>query len=58
MRILAVVGERPQFIKAAAVSRKLRIHNEEILVIRVIIMIVTCQKSFLRKCIFRIWTLT
>ena len=32
MRILVVVGERPQFIKAAAVSRKLRIHNEEILV--------------------------
>ena len=32
MKILTVVGARPQFIKAAAVSRKLRIHNEEILV--------------------------
>ena len=32
MRILTVVGARPQFIKAAAVSRKLRVDNEEILV--------------------------
>ena len=32
MKILTVVGARPQFIKAAAVSRKLRINNEEILV--------------------------
>ena len=32
MKILTVVGARPQFIKAAAVSRKLRLHNEEILV--------------------------
>lgn len=32
MKIFTVVGARPQFIKAAAVSRKLRINNEEILV--------------------------
>lgn len=32
MKILTVVGARPQFIKAAAVSRKLRVNNEEILV--------------------------
>ncbi len=32
MRILTVVGNRPQFIKAAAVSRPLREHHEEILV--------------------------
>lgn len=32
MKIVTVIGARPQFIKAAAVSRKLRINNEEILV--------------------------
>ncbi len=32
MKILTVVGNRPQFIKAAAVSHPLREHNEEILV--------------------------
>ncbi len=32
MRILTVVGNRPQFIKAAAVSGPLREHHEEILV--------------------------
>jgi UDP-N-acetylglucosamine 2-epimerase len=32
MKILTVVGARPQFIKVAAVSRKLRKSNEEILV--------------------------
>ena len=32
MKILTVIGARPQFIKAAAVSNKLRIDNEEILV--------------------------
>jgi UDP-N-acetylglucosamine 2-epimerase (non-hydrolysing)/UDP-GlcNAc3NAcA epimerase len=32
VRILTVVGNRPQFIKAAAVSRPLREHHEEILV--------------------------
>ncbi len=32
MRILTVVGNRPQFVKAAAVSRLLREHHEEILV--------------------------
>ncbi len=32
MRILTVVGNRPQFIKAAAVSGLLRVHHEEILV--------------------------
>ncbi len=32
MRILTVVGNRPQFIKAAAVSGPLRLSNEEILV--------------------------
>ncbi len=32
MKILTVVGNRPQFIKAAAVSDPLREHNEEILV--------------------------
>jgi UDP-GlcNAc3NAcA epimerase len=32
MRILTVVGNRPQFIKAAAVSGLLREHHEEILV--------------------------
>ena len=32
MKILTVVGARPQFIKAAAVSRKLRQHHTEILV--------------------------
>jgi UDP-N-acetylglucosamine 2-epimerase (non-hydrolysing)/UDP-GlcNAc3NAcA epimerase len=31
MKILTVVGARPQFIKAAAVSRKLRLAHEEIL---------------------------
>lgn len=32
MKIVTVVGARPQFIKAAAVSRKLRVNYEEILV--------------------------
>lgn len=32
MKILTVIGARPQFIKAAAVSRKLREHHTEILV--------------------------
>lgn len=32
MKVVTVVGARPQFIKAAAVSRKLRQENEEILV--------------------------
>lgn len=32
MRIVTVVGNRPQFIKAAAVSGKLREHHDEILV--------------------------
>jgi UDP-GlcNAc3NAcA epimerase len=32
VKILTVVGNRPQFIKAAAVSEPLREHNEEILV--------------------------
>lgn len=32
MKILTVVGARPQFIKAAVVSRKLRKHNTEVLV--------------------------
>ena len=32
MKLVTVVGARPQFIKAAAVSRKLRLENEEILV--------------------------
>ncbi len=31
MRILTVIGARPQFVKAASVSRQLRKHNEEIL---------------------------
>ena len=32
MKVASVVGARPQFIKAAPVSRELREHNEEILV--------------------------
>ncbi|MEK6988536.1 MAG: UDP-N-acetylglucosamine 2-epimerase (non-hydrolyzing) [Candidatus Thermoplasmatota archaeon] len=32
MKIASVVGARPQFIKAAPVSRELRAHNEEVLV--------------------------
>lgn len=32
MKIMTVVGARPQFIKAAAVSRVLRLHDKEILV--------------------------
>ena len=32
MRVVTVVGARPQFIKAAVVSRELRINNEEIIV--------------------------
>jgi len=32
VKVLTVVGARPQFIKAAAVSRELRRHHEEILV--------------------------
>lgn len=32
MRIATIVGARPQFIKAAAVSRKLRRHHEELLI--------------------------
>jgi UDP-GlcNAc3NAcA epimerase len=32
VRILSVIGNRPQFVKAAAVSRKLRERNEELLV--------------------------
>ena len=31
MRFLTVVGNRPQFVKAAAVSRKLRAEHEEVL---------------------------
>ena len=32
MKIVTIVGARPQFIKAAAVSRKLRQENQEILI--------------------------
>jgi UDP-GlcNAc3NAcA epimerase len=32
VRILTVVGARPQFVKAAPVSRALRLHHEEVLV--------------------------
>ena len=32
MRIVTVVGARPQFIKAAPVSRQLRLRHHEILV--------------------------
>ncbi len=32
MKVLSVVGARPQFIKAAPVSREIREHNEEVLV--------------------------
>jgi UDP-N-acetylglucosamine 2-epimerase (non-hydrolysing)/UDP-GlcNAc3NAcA epimerase len=32
MRVLTVVGNRPQFVKAAAVSRRLRADHEEVLV--------------------------
>ena len=32
MRVLTVVGNRPQFVKAAAVSRRLREHHTEVLV--------------------------
>jgi UDP-N-acetylglucosamine 2-epimerase len=32
VKVVSIVGARPQFIKAAAVSRKLRQHHEEILV--------------------------
>ncbi|MFL5903604.1 MAG: UDP-N-acetyl glucosamine 2-epimerase, partial [Solirubrobacteraceae bacterium] len=32
MRVLTVVGNRPQFVKASAVSRALRAHAEEVLV--------------------------
>jgi UDP-N-acetylglucosamine 2-epimerase (non-hydrolysing)/UDP-GlcNAc3NAcA epimerase len=32
MRVLTVVGNRPQFVKAAAVSRRLRVAHEEVLV--------------------------
>src|SRR3954467_8031824 len=32
MRIATVIGNRPQFVKAAAVSRLLREHHEELLV--------------------------
>ena len=32
MRVLTLVGNRPQFVKAAAVSRKLREQHEELIV--------------------------
>jgi UDP-N-acetylglucosamine 2-epimerase len=32
MRIVTIVGNRPQFVKAAAVSRRLREHHEELIV--------------------------
>ena len=32
MRIATVIGNRPQFVKAAAVSRPLREHHEELIV--------------------------
>jgi UDP-N-acetylglucosamine 2-epimerase (non-hydrolysing)/UDP-GlcNAc3NAcA epimerase len=32
MRLLTIVGNRPQFVKAAAVSRRLREHHDEVLV--------------------------
>lgn len=32
MKTFTVIGARPQFIKATAVSRKLRINNKELLV--------------------------
>ena len=32
MRVLTVVGNRPQFVKASAVSRALRAHSDEVLV--------------------------
>ena len=32
MKIATVIGARPQFIKAAAVSRKLRERNQEIII--------------------------
>src|SRR4030081_254401 len=32
MRIVTIIGNRPQFVKAAAVSRRLREHHEELIV--------------------------
>jgi UDP-N-acetylglucosamine 2-epimerase len=32
MRIVTIIGNRPQFVKAAAVSHRLRVHHEELLV--------------------------
>lgn len=32
MKILTVIGARPQFIKAAVVSRKIRLENEEVII--------------------------
>ena len=53
MKVITIVGARPQFIKAAVVSRVLRKEHEEISFIPVSIMITTCQMFSLMNLTYR-----
>ena len=54
MKIVTIIGARPQFIKAASLSREISKANngKKLLSIRVSILTLTCPTFFLMKCKF------